>query len=238
MPTPVGPPAFRGACAVWSRHAAELAAALVPLLEHWEETPSTQGLVTDGLLERILPGAFLPPDLLCSAVDRAIALGCAVGTRLRPQHIIGGTSAAWVLLGGTPPAPAELMSTAHRGDIAGVTMRHARLLPAEVETIGGAPVTEPARTAADLLRFAPQRRALALVAGLIASGHVQESRIAQSLAGLDRYPGARTAEARLLRVRSILDGRRAVRTGCGPGQGTARDSGSAEPTGLPSAVTR
>src|SRR5699024_1131792 len=67
--------------------------------------------------------------------------------------------------------------------------------------------------------------ALALVAGLIASGHVQHSRIAESLAGLDRYPGARTAQERLLRVRSILDGRRAVRTGRGPRSGNGQGLG-------------
>ena len=103
-------PASVGLCAVWSRHAAELAVPLGASLQRWDETPSTHGLVVDGYLHRILPGIFLPPDLLRSAVQRALALGCALGANLQAHHVIAGPSAAWVVLGGMPPPYAELLS--------------------------------------------------------------------------------------------------------------------------------
>ncbi|WP_345080630.1 hypothetical protein [Brachybacterium paraconglomeratum] len=211
-----------GLCAAWSRHAAELAVPLGAALQRWEETPSTHTLVADGYLARILPGIFLPPDLLRSAVRRALALGCALGAQLQAHHVIAGPSAAWVVLGGPPPPSAELLSPAHRGDQAGVVLRHARLQPDEVETIGGAPVTIPVRTAMDLLRFAPSWVAEPTLRRLVAAGHVQVPQIRQRLHRMYRHPGVHAARERL---EQMLGDQRET-------------SGVPEPTGLPSAVTR
>lgn len=208
--TASGPPppppraASIGLCAAWSRHAAELAVPLGASLEHWEETPTAQSMVADGVLVRILPGIFLPPDLLGTAVGRALALGCALGGGLQSHHVIAGPSAAWVVLGGVPPSPAELLSPAHRGDRAGVVLRHARLRPDEVETIGGAPVTVPVRTAVDLLRFSPMGVARPALAGLILGGHASATRIRSHLWGLSRHPGAHAARGRLEEVLGAL----------------------------------
>ncbi|MFC7374283.1 MULTISPECIES: hypothetical protein [unclassified Brachybacterium] len=200
-PRAVGPPPLpTGLCAAWSHHAAELAVPLGAGLERWAESPSVQTMVKDGLLARLLPGIFLPPDAMRSAIDRALALGCALGGRLQSYHVIAGPSAAWVLLGGEPPAPAELISPAHRGPVAGTTVRHCRLRPLEVETIGGAPVTEPVRTAVDLLRFSPDHVAQPALTRLIASGHVPEGAVEQRLWEMERYPGAREARHRLRRM--------------------------------------
>ena len=212
-----------GLCAAWSRHAAELAVPLGTALQRWEETPPTRVLVAEGYLARLLPGRYLPPDLLRTAVQRALALGCALGAQLQSHHVIAGPSAAWVLLGGVPPAPAELLSSAHRGDVAGVVIRTARLGTEEVETIGGSPVTVPVRTATDLLRFTPAPVAAPLVRGLVDSGHVEVGQIRSRLQRMHRHPGAQSARARLEQMM---------------GDGQARDSGAAAPTGLPSAVTR
>lgn len=211
-----------GLCAAWSRHAAELAVPLGAALQRWDETPSTHALVADGYLTRILPGIFLPPDLLRSAVQRALALGCALGAQLQAHHVIAGPSAAWVVLGGKPPPSAELLSPAHRGDQAGVVLRHARLQPDEVETIGGAPVTIPVRTAMDLLRFAPSWVAEPTLQRLVAEGHVQVPQIRQRLHRMHRHPGVQAARERL---EQLLGDQPAT-------------SGAPEPTGLPSAVTR
>lgn len=211
-----------GLCAAWSRHAAELAVPLGAALQRWEETPSTHALVADGYLTRILPGIFLPPDLLRSAVQRALALGCALGGQLQAHHVIAGPSAAWVVLGGPPPPYAELLSPAHRGDQAGVVLRHARLQPDEVETIGGAPVTIPVRTAIDLLRFAPSWVAEPTLQRLVAAGHAQVPQIRQRLHRMYRHPGVQAARDRL---EQMLGDQRAI-------------NGAPEPTGLPSAVTR
>lgn len=209
-------------CVAWSRHAAELAIPIGASLQHWEETPSTQVLVAEGYLARLLPGLFLPPDLLGTAVQRALALGCALGARLQAHHVIAGPSAAWVLLGGAPPAPAELHSPAHRGELAGVVLRTARLRPDEVETIGGTPVTVPVRTAIDLLRFTPAPVAAPMLRGLVASGHVDVDAMRRALRQMHRHPQVRAAGERL---ESVLGAQE-------------EDRGAAAPTGLPSAVTR
>lgn len=186
-----------GACAAWSHHAAELAVPLAAHLERWEENPSTAGMVEQQLLARILPGVFLPPDILGTSIQRALALGCALGSRLQSYYVIAGPSAAWVALGGDPPAPAELLSPAHRGSLVGATVRTARLHPREVETIGGAPVTGPLRTAVDLLRFAPDHVAAPWLSGLIHDGHVTEAAIRRRLQRMERYPGAGAARERV-----------------------------------------
>lgn len=195
---PAPPPG--AACAAWSFHAAELAADLVGLIQEWAETPTVQVMVADGELARLLPGVFAPPDLLGSPVDRVISLGCAIGPRLRPHHVVAGASAAWISLGGQPPSPAELLSMAHRSTVAGTVIRHAQLHPGDVETIGGAPVTEPARTAVDLLRFDRAPEALDLVGRLFDEGHITAERVRARLAAMHRHPGARAADQRLLQV--------------------------------------
>lgn len=191
------PPPRTGLCAAWSHHAAELAVPIGVNLQRWEENPSTWAMIQERLLARLLPGIFLPPDLLGTAVQRALALGCALGGQLQPYHVIAGPSAAWVLLGGAPPAPAELLSSAHRGSIIGATVRTARLHPHEVETIGGAPVTAPLRTAVDLLRFCPDDVAEPALRRLVGSGHATEPAIRRQLARMGRHPGARAARERL-----------------------------------------
>lgn len=172
-------------------------------LQTWEESPSTRVLVAEGHLARLLPGRYLPPDLLRSAVGRALALGCALGSRLQSHHVIAGPSAAWVVLGGRPPATAELLSPAHRGELAGVVLRHARLQPEDVETVGGAPVTIPVRTAVDLLRFAPAAVAAPLLKRLVDSGHVEADEMRQRLFRMHRHPGVRAARNRLEAVLGV-----------------------------------
>lgn len=195
--SPDPPPVRLGLCAAWSAHAADLAVPLGAQLERWAESPSLDEMVRDGLLTRILPGVLLPPDLLDGAVARILALGCALGEHLQANQVVAGASAAWVLVGGTPPDPAELLSSAHRGILAGVVVRTARLLPREVETLGGAPLTVPTRTCVDLLRFSPAGTAERLVLDLLESGHVTEREIARSLERIaTRHPGLARARER------------------------------------------
>lgn len=226
------PPIPIGLCAAWSRHAAEIAVPLGAALQRWEETPPTHIDVADGKLARLLPGIFIPPDLLGSAVERALALGCALGAHLQAHHVISGPSAAWVVLGGAPPSPAELLSPAHRGERSGLVLRHARLNPGDVETIGGAPVTVPGRTATDLLRFAPAHVAGPALRGLVTAGQVEYDEVAERLERMHRHPGVQAARDRLVAIRDQgppaaprVRGQRVV-------------SGAPVPTGLPSAVTR
>ncbi|AXK44941.1 hypothetical protein [Brachybacterium saurashtrense] len=237
-----------GLCAAWSSHAAELAVPIGDALQEWEDTPSTRVLVAEGLLARLLPGRYVPPDVLHGAIPRALALGCAMGARLLPHHVIAGPSAAWVLLGGVPPTVPELLSATHRSAMAGVSLRHGMLRPDEVETVGGAPMTVPERTAIDLLRYCPVPAAAPLLRGLERSGHLERGAVDRALRRMDRHPGIRAVRGRWEEYlersaprRDFLRGR-APQGGIlrprAPGSAQLAVSGAEAPTGLPSAVTR
>jgi hypothetical protein len=167
-------------------------------------------MVGRGELARLLPGIFLPPDLLGTAVRRALAIGCALGEHLQPHHVIAGPTAAWVHLGGAPPAPVELLSPAHRGVLAGVVLRQARLAPGEIDTLGGAPVTSPRRTAVDLLRFSPEMIAAPLLRRLEHAGLVEAEEVRAHLHRLHRHPGVEAARARLARILGPVAGASAL----------------------------
>src|SRR5699024_8515664 len=77
-------------CTAWSVHAADLAADVAGLVHEWGWTPTAQALEAEGQLVQLLPGIFAPPDLLDSPIDRVISLGCAIGSRLRPHHVVAG----------------------------------------------------------------------------------------------------------------------------------------------------
>lgn len=158
-------------CLAWSQHAAELAESLVEDIVRWPDSPTTDALIADGLLTRIMPEVLLPPDRLGTAVSRVLALGCAIGPALRAEHVIAGVSAAWVHAGGPPPPRPVLVSSSHRAVIGGVRVRSVALEPGDVETLGGAPVTTPQRTVLDLVREDGDRSRQALDL-LLRSGHV------------------------------------------------------------------
>lgn len=179
--------------AVWSVHAADLARDVQDQLQCWPDTPTTRSLVADGLLTPVRPGVYLPGGHRLSMPDRAVAIGCALGPELRGHHVIAGTSAAWVLLGGSLPRPLDLLTTSRPHRIAGVRVRQGTVDRVGVESIGGAPITVPARTAVDLLRFTPEHRAVQLVAALVDSGHCREREVEDRIAALDAHPYARRA---------------------------------------------
>jgi hypothetical protein len=108
-----------------------------------------------------------------------------------------------VVLGGQPPSPAELLSATRRGTLAGVVLRHARIRPGEIETVGGAPVTVPVRTALDLLRFSPVPVAAPLLDRLVASGHLEERDVDRHLQRMHRHPGIRLARERWEEARAL-----------------------------------
>ncbi len=230
-------------CAAWSLHAAELAAPLAQQLEGFEETPSTQVLVAEGKLVRLMPGLFLPPDLLTTAVQRALALGCALGEHLQGRHVIAGRSAAWVLLGGQPPEPVELLTPLHRPGPAGVRLRTGRLSTRDVEMLGGAPLTVPGRTATDLLRFTPAYLAVPVLLRLLRGGHVRPEEVRHQLWTVRRHPGVRAARKRFeLLLTAVPDAARSpapsTSLALSPRASQTLVRGAPVPTGLPSAVTR
>lgn len=183
-------------CRAWSEHAADLASGIEPLLERWPATPVTERMIADGLLRPIARGVHLPPRWHPSAPERAVALGCALGEALREGFVIAASSAAWVHVGGPPPRGISVISPDRPRVLADVRVRQAQLHRGEVEAVGGCPVTAPARTALDVLRFEPGPTGDRLVRDLVASGHLAEREMDRALRTSAGRPHVRTAENR------------------------------------------
>lgn len=192
-------------CRAWSAHAESLAPRISRELAQWPDHPGHRVLVAEGQLVEVRTGVLVPAPSLASMPDRAIAIGCALGADVRASHVIASASALWVLLGGAPLLPIQLLTTARPTSLGGVTVRQAPLSPGDVETIGGCPVTVPARSATDLLRFAAEDEvAIAWCARLLASGHAREREITARLEGQDGMPHLRRARQRWDAVRGGL----------------------------------
>lgn len=227
-----------GPLAVWSPQAADLARELSPRLQRWAENPSTDSMVHDGALQRIAPGLFLDGNAKPGLVDRALLVGCAVGPALRSHHVVAGASAFWVHTGQRTEQGPELMSRSHRTVIAGVRILHARFRPADLERIGGVPVTVPARTALDLLRFTAAPLALPMVQILLDQGHCELEQIRGLHEGVIGHRGAGRAGTLLARWGTGSDRLGTEMPQVEPPAAVSAGTAPSDPTGLPSAVTR
>lgn len=188
-------------CRAWSAHAEDLARELTAHMRIWQDDATSRSNRHHGDVHELRPGVFVPVAYLTSMADRAVAVGCALGAQLRASFVIAGRSAAWVALGGPPPAQIDLLNLARPCALAGVRMREAPLGREDVEAIGGCPVTVPGRTVVDILRFAPDARA---VAAMLDLGLVSEGEVRQRLEALDGRPHARRARARWAELLSEL----------------------------------
>jgi hypothetical protein len=244
-------------CSAWSQQAADLAAVLEREVAHWPDTPAHRLCAADGSLTPVGPGRLVPTDRVARQVDRALLIGCAVGEGLRGHHVIAGWSAHWVHTGARFPDPIELMTESHRSVLPGARVRHARLLPRDLEQIAGVPLTSPARTAADLLRF-DGADAVHAVEMLVRTGLCETAQIREHLEAVKGYAGTRTAHGLLSRIqercRSVPAGSDAVSTreravlavreagrwspSRGRGAQALADSAPEPSTTVPSAVTR
>lgn len=204
VPVALAPPPVTGhPCRRWSLHAAELAQCVQPVLQHWPDTPATACLVAEGLLRPLGRGLHLGPREHLSLPERAVAIGCALGRSLRASQVIAGPSAAWVLTGGDPPrAPLTLITAVRPVALADVLLRQVPLRAADVESIGGCPVTVPARTVVDVLRFEDSGSGRRLAAGILATGHVSEAEVEAALRRAHGLPHVRTATTRWMRLLS------------------------------------
>lgn len=198
-------PARVPACRAWSAHAEDLARELTAHTRIWRDDATARSNRHHGDVHELRPGVFVPVAYLTSMADRAVAVGCALGDQLRASFVIAGRSAAWVCLGGPPPAEIDLVTLARPHALAGVRMREAPLGREDVEAIGGCPVTVPGRTVVDLLRYAPDAAA---AAAMLEHGLVDEDDVRRRLDALDGRPHARQARARWA---ELLSGPRASR---------------------------
>ncbi|MCS6712728.1 hypothetical protein JSY14_12175 [Brachybacterium sp. EF45031] len=187
-------------CSAWSEHAADLAHDMERMLVRFPVSPATDAMILRGELVPVVPGVQLPPDLTLHAPLRAVLVGCAVGPALRHHHVVGAATALWVAVGGRPPRPLDLVTTARPSSLCGVMVRQAPVGPEDVEMVGGAPVVVPSRAALDVLRFLPDR-ALSLITAALMSGHLDPREVDLRLQTIDGHPHARRARERWERLR-------------------------------------
>lgn len=123
---------------------------------------------------------------------------------------IAGRSAAWIYGADDVIAvdePVEVVvPAAHRfGPIAGIRVRTVTALPAAAtREWAGTRVTTPARTAADIARFAPDLvEAVVLLDMLVAAGALRPAHVEDCRASLGSLPGSR----RTRRALALADGR-------------------------------
>ncbi|GLY28027.1 type IV toxin-antitoxin system AbiEi family antitoxin domain-containing protein [Kineosporia sp. NBRC 101731] len=161
-------------------------------------------LLASGLLARGLHGVYRlheMPSLLMARAQEAT-------TRI-PGAVIARRTSAW-FLGEDARPPAEkaelpIDCVVPRGRMPnrsnGIHCYQSDLTPEDITRIGTVPCTTPARTAADLLRWAPPHMALACVDQMARSGIVTSTELNQVLA---RWPGERNVR-RARRLVSFLD---------------------------------
>ncbi|WP_152353138.1 hypothetical protein [Brachybacterium subflavum] len=193
------PPWADAPCAAWSQQAAELAVTLEQEVARWPATLSHYDDVRTGSLVPVGEGRLVPFYFAEHASDRALLVGCAVGARLRSDHVIALWSAHWVHTGAAFPDPIDLMTFSHRSVIPGVRVRHSGVAVTDIEQIAGTPVTTPAKTGADLLRFDGEA-ALEGVEALVRTGLCTGEQIGERLAAVRGGSGSRVARRLLEQI--------------------------------------
>lgn len=195
-PTIVEPRSADAPCAAWSQQAAELAIPLEQEIARWPATLSHYDDVRTGALVPVGEGRLIPFYRVEHASDRALLVGCAIGQRLRSDHVIALWSAHWVHTGTAFPAPIDLTTVSHRSVIPGARVHHGAFELSDIEQIAGTPVTTPARTGADLLRF-DGTRAIEGVEMLVRTGLCTGEQIGQRLSAAGSGAGCRAARTLL-----------------------------------------
>lgn len=186
-------------CAAWSQQAAELAVPLEQEVARWPATLSHYDDVRTGALVPVGKGRLVPFYHAEHASDRALLVGCAVGARLRSDHVIALWSAHWVHTGAAFPDPIDLMTLSHRSVIPGVRVHHSVVVLSDIEQIAGTPVTTPAKTGADLLR-SDGEAALEGVEVLVRTGLCTGEQIGERLAAARGGSGSRIARRLLEQI--------------------------------------
>jgi hypothetical protein len=157
-----------------------------------------QVLLRDGDLVELCPGTALPADVPVAPAHRAAARAPLVprGAALARE------SAAWVHLGGPPPAVTHVVAPGHApAPHPGRAGTGGSLPPRDVVLLGDVPVTTARRTALDLLLARPPAVAAPLVAALRDAG-LDLGAVHADVASAAGRRGVRRAAATLARLRA------------------------------------
>lgn len=162
--------------------------------------PELSVLAGEGVLRRVLPGAYVGTAAPECAEVRTAAVGAYVGPRLREAAVVGRLTAAWVHgYLSQPPELQLLVLRFHRlplrrPDI-GVSLHECLLADEEVLMIGQMMVTTPARTALDVAFHAPPPVARRILRRMFGSRRTGCSRrqLLEAIEATGRRPGKRAA---------------------------------------------
>lgn len=151
-----------------------------------------------------LDESFLPIDQLDDRRHRALAIApLAAGRLIAEQH-----TAAWIYGALLSPPSRHEFCTAPGGRLSGrgnrqrMRVREVVIDAIDVVAIGGVPVTAPARTVVDLVRFVPEFGAgeAALIRDLMALTEVTAAECLEVMERKRNLPGKHRALARLSRA--------------------------------------
>lgn len=126
-----------------------------------ERAEVLEAMRREGLLVHVVGGVYLPVDVARSALARAAALALLVPA----GGVVGLVTAAWLYGAPADPEPVDVLvphSAGPRPVVAGVWEHRTTIPAADVTTLAGLPLTNLARTAADLARSDDERALPAL----------------------------------------------------------------------------
>ncbi|MCO1339588.1 hypothetical protein BJH93_11895 [Kocuria polaris] len=157
----------------------------------------------EGSLEKIMPGLWARAPFVDGTESRARAV-CAVVSRL-DAFAVSGATAAWVYgVGGTPRCIEAVLMRFLRSprNVSGPPLRivSSDVRPADVLTIGGAPLTTPLRTAFDAaVRFPDDDESIWVVRRFLESrsARVDVEVLRARIMEVKRRPGKHRALARV-----------------------------------------
>lgn len=159
-------------------------------------------LLKHGLVRRVIADVLVAFDAPDSREIRATAAGLLIPAEQRAPAgwVVGFGSAAWLHTGhgaaaSHPPAELEVLVRPgrRRPKLPGVHGRQAALPPEQVIFLGQVPVTDPVRTAADVVRDLPPDQALAALRRLDELCEVRPGQVIEMLATMRYARGAATA---------------------------------------------
>jgi hypothetical protein len=164
-------------------------------------------LVAESWLRELLPGVLVAVDVVLTPRVRALAI-----LELLPPNLVtagavvcSGT-AAWLLSGGEPPQPLDVIAHRATGGRCGaplIRLRTRRLAAPDVAEVAGLLVTTPLRTAVDLARELPRDEAVRELCRLAAATGLRSSSVTGYLRGQQPVPGLRTARATIAAWREV-----------------------------------
>jgi hypothetical protein len=161
-------------------------------------------LVHDGQLRRVLRGIYVDPGVVDSRELRCLALSLVC-----PVHaVIWGSTAAWIWgVDAYEPERRSLLmpecAVPHhwsRQRRPGVRTVESKIEADDVATVNGIRVTNPDRTAVDLLRFHRRPFALSSVDAMARAGLIDLRAVRRRIGRLARHPGVRQARELVMMI--------------------------------------